>query len=158
MAKKRWTLDKMPEQSGRIALVTGANSGLGFYTSRALARKGAKVIMACRNLEKGEAARQSIVNDGVAAEPELWQLDLASMGSVMQFTRRFKASGMQVDLLINNAGLMAIPYARTAEGFEMQFGVNHLGHFALTALLCANRRRRSFVGSEHSAGIQSSQE
>ena len=135
MTKTKWTLDLMPEQEGRIAVVTGANSGLGFYTARALARKGAKVIMACRNLEKGEVASQEIVNGGVAAEPEVWQLDLASLESVRQFAQKYAASGLRLDLLINNAGLMAIPYARTADGFEMQFGVNHLGHFALTAQL-----------------------
>lgn len=135
MAKKKWTLDQMPEQAGRIAVVTGANSGLGFYTSQALALKGAKVIMACRNLEKGEMARQSIMHGGAGADPEVWQLDLASLESVMQFALKFRSSGMRLDLLINNAGLMAIPYARTAEGFEMQFGVNHLGHFVLSAQL-----------------------
>ena len=135
MTKKKWTLDQMPGQEGRIAVVTGANSGLGFYTAGALARKGAKVILACRNLEKGEVARQDIANGGVIADPEVWQLDLASLESVRQFAEKFTASGMRLDLLINNAGLMAIPYARTANGFEMQFGVNHLGHFALAARL-----------------------
>ena len=135
MRNKKWTLDQIPQQTGRIAVVTGANSGLGFFTTRALALKGAKVIMACRNLDKGEMARQAIINEGVAVEPEVWQLNLASLESVKQFALKFAAAGTRLDLLINNAGLMAVPYDRTEDGFEMQFGVNHLGHFALTALL-----------------------
>jgi len=135
MRNKKWTLDQIPQQTGRIAVVTGANSGLGFFTTRALALKGAKVIMACRNLDKGEIARQAIINEGVAVEPEVWQLNLASLESVKQFALKFAATGTRLDLLINNAGLMAVPYERTEDGFEMQFGVNHLGHFALTALL-----------------------
>lgn len=135
MKTKRWTQDQMPGQEGKTAVVTGANSGLGFHTSSALAKKGARVIMACRNLEKGEAARQHIVEEGVAAEPEVWKLDLASLESVKKFARTFADKETKLDLLINNAGLMAIPYERTEDGFEMQFGVNHLGHFALTALL-----------------------
>ena len=135
MRKKKWTIDHIPEQAGRTAVVTGANSGLGFNTARALALKGAKVIMACRNLDKGEMARQSIINEGVTVEPELWHLDLASLESVKQFALKFAAARKELGLLINNAGLMAIPYNRTEDGFEMQFGVNHLGHFALTARL-----------------------
>jgi len=135
MRKKKWTVDQISQQEGRIAVVTGANSGLGFFTTRALALKGAKVIMACRNLEKGERARQLIINEGVAVEPEVWQLNLASLESVKQFALKFATAGTRLDLLINNAGLMAIPYNRTEDGFEMQFGVNHLGHFALTARL-----------------------
>lgn len=135
MSKKVWTTDQIPPQSEKIAVVTGANSGLGFYTSRALAAKGAKVIMACRNQEKGEQARLRIMAEGVPVEPEVWKLDLASLESVRAFAQNFAVSGHQLDLLINNAGLMAIPYSRTEDGFEMQFGVNHLGHFALTALL-----------------------
>ena len=135
MRKKNWTFDQIPQQAGRIAVVTGANSGLGFSTARALALKGAKVIMACRNLEKGEMARQLIINEGVAVEPEVWQLNLASLESVKLFALKFAAAETRLDLLINNAGLMAIPYDRTEDGFEIQFGVNHLGHFALTARL-----------------------
>jgi len=135
MRKKVWTRDHIPQQAGKTAVVTGANSGLGFNTTKALALKGAKVIMACRNLEKGEMARQLIINEGVAEEPVVWHLDLASLESVKQFALKFAATGKSLDLLINNAGLMAIPLSRTEEGFEMQFGVNHLGHFALTARL-----------------------
>ena len=135
MKKTGWTLDHIPAQEGRIALVTGASSGLGFNTTRALAMKGARVIMACRNLEKGEMARQIICKKGVPVEPELWHLDLTSLDSVKQFALKFTESGHRLDLLINNAGLMLVPYKRTEDGFEMHFGVNHLGHFALTACL-----------------------
>jgi len=135
MKKKRWTRDHVPPQEGRIVAVTGASSGLGFNTSRILAMKGAKVIMACRNLEKGEMARQIISREGLAVEPELWQLDLASLDSVKRFALKYTESGQRLDVLINNAGLMLVPYKKTADGFEMDFGVNHLGHFALTARL-----------------------
>jgi NAD(P)-dependent dehydrogenase (short-subunit alcohol dehydrogenase family) len=133
--RKNWTIENMPRQEGRIAVVTGANSGLGYHTAMALALKGAKVIMACRNLEKGESARQQILAMDPLVEPELWQLDLSSLSSVKTFADKFKASSKKLDLLINNAGLMAVPFGRTEEGFEMQFGVNHLGHFALSAQL-----------------------
>lgn len=135
MKKERWTADHIPQLEGKIVIVTGANSGLGYYTSKALALKGAKVIMACRSMERGDIARQRIVDEGVAVEPEVWTLDLASLESVREFALKFEASGQGLDLLINNAGMMAIPYQRTEDGFEMQFGVNHLGHFALTARL-----------------------
>ena len=135
MKNERWTLDQIPPQTGRTAVVTGANSGLGFNTAKALALKGAKVIMACRNVEKGKLASSTIINEGAGVKPEVWQLDLASLKSVQQFAEKFSKSADRLDLLINNAGLMAIPYARTEDGFEMQFGVNHLGHFALTARL-----------------------
>jgi len=135
MRKKKWTVNDIPQQDGKLAVVTGANSGLGFHTTRALASKGAKVIMACRNLEKGALARQRIMNEGGEVEPEVWHLDLASLDSVKQFALKFAARYDKLDLLINNAGLMAIPYDRTEDYFEMQFGVNHLAHFALTARL-----------------------
>lgn len=133
--KKLWSIDDIPRQEGRIAVVTGANSGLGYHTTRALALKGAKVVMACRNIEKGEVARQRILALNPAVKPEVWHLDLASLKSAGAFADKFNAASDRLDLLINNAGLMAIPYGRTEEGFEMQFGVNHLGHFALSARL-----------------------
>ena len=133
--KKSWNTEHVPDQTGRAAVVTGANSGLGYHTAKALAGKGARVIMACRNLEKGELARQQILALNPPAEPELWPLDLASLESVRAFAQRYHAASETLDLLINNAGLMAIPEGRTQEGFEMQFGVNHLGHFALSAQL-----------------------
>jgi NAD(P)-dependent dehydrogenase (short-subunit alcohol dehydrogenase family) len=131
----KWTEADIPLQTGKIVVVTGANSGLGFYTSMALAGKGARVILACRDLKKGEAARQRILATGPKLEPELWELDLSSLSSVRSFSEKLLSTHGGPDLLFNNAGLMAIPYYKTSDGFEMQFGVNHLGHFALTALL-----------------------
>jgi NAD(P)-dependent dehydrogenase (short-subunit alcohol dehydrogenase family) len=135
MKIRGWTPDHMPRQEGRMAVVTGASSGLGFHTAMALAMKGAKVIMACRNLEKGELARNKICSEGVSEEPLVWHLDLASLESVRKFALRYSESYTRLDLLINNAGQMLVPYSITEDGFEMQFGVNHLGHFALTARL-----------------------
>ncbi len=126
----KWTADQIPDQTGRTAVVTGANSGLGLSTARELARAGAHVVLACRNLEKGEAALQE-----VGSGAELEQLDLASLESVKAFAERFLASHDGLDLLINNAGLMAPPRGVTADGFELQFGTNVLGHFALTGRL-----------------------
>jgi NAD(P)-dependent dehydrogenase (short-subunit alcohol dehydrogenase family) len=121
-----WTAADLPSFAGRIAIVTGANSGLGAVTARELARKGAKVILAVRNTNKGEAAAQQMTGN-----VEVRQLDLQDLSSVRQF-----AGGVdEVDILINNAGIMAVPYALTADGFESQIGTNHLGHFALTNLL-----------------------
>ena len=132
---RRWTEEDIPAQNGRIAVVTGANSGIGYSITRALALKGARVVMACRNLEKGELARQKIMDEGPVVEPELWKLDLAQLESVHSFAGKYLSTHSGPDLLINNAGVMATPYKKTSDGFELQFGVNHLGHFALTALL-----------------------
>lgn len=131
----KWSTSNIPSQKGRIVVVTGANSGLGFHTSRALALKGARVIMACRNIQKGEEARQRILNEEPDLEPEVWMLNLADLASVKAFYEKFTTTFHRLDLLINNAGLMAIPYEKSEDGFEMQFGVNHLGHFSLTAQL-----------------------
>lgn len=131
----KWTEANIPEQRGKIVVITGANSGLGFYTSLALAGKGARVIMACRNLEKGEKARQQILNLHPGAELEVMELDLSMLSSVKTFAESLLATYGAPDILINNAGVMSLPYLKTSEGFEMQFGVNHLGHFALSALL-----------------------
>ena len=121
-------------------MVTGANSGLGLSTARELARAGARVVLACRNLEKGEAARREIEAAAPGAPLELEQLDLSSLDSVRAFADRFSGG---LDLLINNAGVMAPPRGRTADGFELQFGTNHLGHFALTGLLLRTLEGRS---------------
>jgi NAD(P)-dependent dehydrogenase (short-subunit alcohol dehydrogenase family) len=134
MAEK-WTVEQIPDQSGRLAIVTGANSGLGLVTARELARAGAHVVLACRNVERGEAALSTCEGAVPGAELELEQLDLASLDSVRAFAERFRAAHDGLDLLINNAGVMATPRGRTADGFELQFGTNHLGHFALTGLL-----------------------
>jgi NAD(P)-dependent dehydrogenase (short-subunit alcohol dehydrogenase family) len=130
-----WTADRVPDQGGRIAVVTGANSGLGLVTARELARKGALVVLACRNMEKGRAALAEVAAAASGPEPELEELDLASLASVRSFAERFSAKHDGLDLLINNAGVMASPRRLTADGFELHFGTNHLGHFALTGLL-----------------------
>ncbi|MEW6269141.1 MAG: oxidoreductase [Thermodesulfobacteriota bacterium] len=135
MAQERWSADDMPDLSGKAAIVTGGNSGIGFEAVRALARKRAHVILACRDMSKARDAVTQIRALQPSASLEPMQLDLASLESVHRFARDFDAKGTPLDLLINNAGVMAIPYRKTAEGFEMQLGTNHLGHFALTGLL-----------------------
>jgi NAD(P)-dependent dehydrogenase (short-subunit alcohol dehydrogenase family) len=131
----KWTEEQIPDQGGRTAVVTGANSGLGLITARELARGGARVVLACRNLTKGEAARREIEAAAPGAALELEELDLSSLDSVRGFAERYRDAHDGLDLLINNAGVMAPPRSQTADGFELQFGTNHLGHFALTGLL-----------------------
>ena len=135
MGKEKWTIANIPPMDGKIAVVTGANSGLGYYTSLGLAVKNATVVMACRNILKAETARRKIEKEFSDARLELIELDLADLRSIKRFSEELHAKYDRLDLLVNNAGLMAIPYYKTADGFEMQFGVNHLGHFALTGLL-----------------------
>jgi len=131
-----WTPAQISDQSGRWAVVTGANSGLGLVTARALARAGASVVLACRNMEKGEQALAQVRAAGPSgSEVRLETLDLADLKSVRAFAGRLAAERDKLDLLINNAGVMAPPRRLTADGFESQFGTNHLGHFALTGLL-----------------------
>jgi NAD(P)-dependent dehydrogenase (short-subunit alcohol dehydrogenase family) len=130
-----WNTTDIPDQGGRIAVVTGANSGLGLETARELTRKGASVTMAVRNLDKGQAAIDDIRRDQPNAELELVQLDLASLDSVRSAATELEDRLERIDLLINNAGVMYTPRQQTADGFEMQFGTNHLGHFAWTGLL-----------------------
>lgn len=131
-----WTHESIGDQSGRIAVVTGANSGIGFEAARALAAAGAHVVLACRDRARAEAARDRIAADSPDAGLEVRLLDLASLESVRAFAEGFLADHDSLDLLVNNAGVM-MPKKRssTADGFELQIGVNHLGHFALTALL-----------------------
>lgn len=131
----RWIEENIPDQSGRLALVTGANSGLGYEVSRGLSLRSASVVMACRNLMKGEEAAANIRVENPNGEVRLMQLDLADLESVKQFAEAFRAEYSHLDLLINNAGVMAIPYGKTEDGFELHFGINHIGHFALTGLL-----------------------
>jgi NAD(P)-dependent dehydrogenase (short-subunit alcohol dehydrogenase family) len=132
----KWTTEQIPDQSGRTAIVTGANSGLGLSTARELARRGARVVLACRNAAKGETALREVERVASAdASPELAALDLASLASVRAFAAGFAAKHADLDLLVNNAGVMAPPRRETEDGFELQFGTNVLGHFALTALL-----------------------
>lgn len=128
-----WTAAEIPDQRGRVAVITGANSGLGFVDARELGRAGAKVVMACRNLEKGEEAARKIRVAVPEADVSVAALDLADLASVRAFAEGL--SHDRIDLLINNAGIMAAPRRLTKDGFESQFGTNHLGHFALTGLL-----------------------
>jgi NAD(P)-dependent dehydrogenase (short-subunit alcohol dehydrogenase family) len=132
---KAWSFRDIPDQTGRTAIVTGANSGIGLETARMLAKKGAHVVLACRNPEKGRAAVESIESDGPAGRAVLAELDLSDLDSVAAFAMSFAAAHDRLDLLIDNAGVMVPPFSRTAQGFELQFGTNHLGHFALTARL-----------------------
>ncbi len=130
-----WTPGKIPDLSGMTVLVTGANSGLGLESTRMLARRGAHVIMACRNREKGHAAMESLRARDSGLDLNLMQLDLADLASVRDFAQRIRDHYAKLDILVNNAGVMAPPLQHTGDGFEMQFGTNHLGHFALTGLL-----------------------
>jgi NAD(P)-dependent dehydrogenase (short-subunit alcohol dehydrogenase family) len=130
-----WTEENIPEQAGKVAVVTGANSGIGFETARMLAENGAIVIMAVRTVSKGEEAVEKIRGKSADADIHVMELDLADLESVKTFADKFKKGFSQIDLLINNAGVMIPPYTKTKDGFELQFGTNHLGHFALTAQL-----------------------
>ena len=130
-----WTADDIPDQTGRTAVVTGANSGLGEVAVRELARKGARVILAVRTVSKGERAARELKAAVPGADVEVRELDLASLNSVRAFAGRISDDFPAVDLLINNAGIMMTPKQVTADGYELQFGTNHLGHFALTGLL-----------------------
>jgi NAD(P)-dependent dehydrogenase (short-subunit alcohol dehydrogenase family) len=130
-----WTVRDIPDQNGRVAVVTGANSGLGLVTTRELARAGAHVVMGCRDAARGRQAREQLVQQVPDADVEVRPLDLASLASVRAFTDRMHADFPALDLLVNNAGVMAIPRQATEDGFERQLGTNHLGHFALTGLL-----------------------
>jgi NAD(P)-dependent dehydrogenase (short-subunit alcohol dehydrogenase family) len=135
MAKQRWSESDIVDQTGRTALVTGSNTGLGLDTARALAEHGARVVLACRNQTKGEAAAMRIRSTAPNADVVVVPLDLADLASVRAMATAVLADESRLDLLINNAGVMALPRQETADGFEMQFGTNHLGHFALTMLL-----------------------
>jgi NAD(P)-dependent dehydrogenase (short-subunit alcohol dehydrogenase family) len=131
----KWTADQIPDQSGRVVVVTGANSGLGLVTARELARAGASVVLACRNTSKGEQALAEVRAAAPSADVKLEALDLADLESVRDFAGRIGFEHQHLDLLVNNAGVMAPPRRTTKDGFESQFGTNHLGHFALTGQL-----------------------
>jgi NAD(P)-dependent dehydrogenase (short-subunit alcohol dehydrogenase family) len=135
MAQAQWTSNDIPDQHGKVAVVTGGNSGIGYEAALALAGKGAHVILAVRSVEKGQAAVTAIQRAHPGAQAEVLALDLSNLSSVRHFAETFLQRFETLPLLINNAGVMALPYTRTADGFEMQFGTNHLGHFALTGLL-----------------------
>ena len=130
-----WSTADIPDLTGRVAVVTGANGGLGLETARALAGAGAHVVMAARNRDKAEQARADILAEHPDASLRIVPLDLASLESVRVAAAAILDTQDRIDILVNNAGVMGIPERRTADGFEMQFGTNHLGHFALTALL-----------------------
>jgi NAD(P)-dependent dehydrogenase (short-subunit alcohol dehydrogenase family) len=130
-----WTATEIPDQRGRTAVITGANTGLGYETAAALAAKGAHVVLAVRNLDKGKAAADLIARRYPGAEVSLQQLDLTSLESVREAADALRAAYDRIDLLVNNAGVMMTPKSNTKDGFELQFGTNHLGHFALTGRL-----------------------
>jgi NAD(P)-dependent dehydrogenase (short-subunit alcohol dehydrogenase family) len=130
-----WSARDIPSQVGRVAVVTGANSGLGLVTARELARAGARVVMGCRDEMRGAAARKQVLAEAPGSDVDVRPLDLASLASIRDFASAVTAAYDGIDLLINNAGVMAIPRQTTADGFERQFGTNHLGHFALTGQL-----------------------
>ena len=126
----KWTAANIPNLTGKVMVVTGGNSGLGWEATKVFADKGAHVVMACRSIAKAEVAQHDL-----SGSSEVAHLDLASLASVRSFADNFKAKHDKLDILVNNAGVMMIPYRKTEDGFEMQFGTNHLGHFALTGLL-----------------------
>lgn len=130
-----WTPDEIPDQTGRTVVVTGANSGLGLVSARELARHGAHVVMACRTPAKAERAAEQIRAEVPGASLELRELNLASLASIRAFAEALTADHPEIEVLLNNAGIMMPPRSLTEDGFELQFGTNHLGHFALTGLL-----------------------
>ncbi|WP_123605015.1 oxidoreductase [Micromonospora sp. Llam0] len=130
-----WTFDDIPDQRGRTAVVTGANSGIGFETARMLAARGAHVVLACRDAGRADTAADRIRAERPAGTVSCARLDLADLDSVTEFAEAYRADHDRLDLLINNAGVMLTPLRRTRQGFELQIGTNHLGHFALTGRL-----------------------
>lgn len=130
-----WTEDHMPDQTGRVAIVTGSNSGIGWEAARVLATKGATVIMACRSIANANMAADQIKTLKPSGKVVVMKLDLGDLKSVHAFAAAFRQDYDRLDLLINNAGVAKPPYGKTAQGFEQQFGINHLGHFALTGLV-----------------------
>lgn len=136
-----WTFDSIPPQTGRTAIVTGANTGIGYETARALAHKGAHVVLACRDLQKANVAVERIASEKPAGSVRARELDLSDLESVRRFSEQFAGEHERLDLLINNAGVMVPPASTTRQGFELQLGTNHLGHFALTGRLLPLLRR-----------------
>jgi len=133
--KNNWTAENIPDQKGKVTIITGSSSGIGYETARVLANKNAKVIIAVRNLTKGEIAKSNIVDQNKNADVEVMKVDLSDLESVKQFADDFNSKYEKLDILINNAGVMVPPYTKTKDGFELQMGTNHLGHFALTLQL-----------------------
>jgi len=135
MSKEKWDTSDIPSQQGRVAIVTGSTSGIGKETARVLASKGASVIVAARNIPKGESVVKAIKAASPNADITVRELDLSSLVSIKAFSDGILKDFQQLDILINNAGIMMCPYSKTKDGFEMQMGTNHLGHFALTGHL-----------------------
>lgn len=134
-ASKYWTLAKMPNLSDKIIIVTGANSGIGYESSKAFANAGALVVFACRSIQRGEQAKAAILKQNPQAKIEVMCLDMGDLKSIKAFASLFKEKYNRLDVLLNNAGVMLTPYSFTKDGFETHLGINHLGHFALTAHL-----------------------
>lgn len=135
MPKNTWDISEIPSQEGKIALVTGANTGLGYETALALAQKDMRVILACRNMQKAKVAKKNILEKCTHADAECLEIDLSKLKSVRSFAWNFSKDYQQLDLLINNAGIMMPPFSLTEDGFESQMGANYFGHFLLTNLL-----------------------
>lgn len=153
--KRKWTSNDIPSLQGKVAIVTGANAGIGFETAKALAIKGAHVIFACRNEQKGNNALHKIQKYKADSSVEYIHLDLSDSKSVKQFANAFSEKFKELNILINNAGVMMIPHhLKTKDGFEMQFGTNHLGHFALTGMLlkCIKNTEDSRIITVSSSG------
>jgi NAD(P)-dependent dehydrogenase (short-subunit alcohol dehydrogenase family) len=135
MGKDNWTTESIPDLSGKVIIVTGGNSGLGFASVKAFSAKGAHVVLASRSKQKGEKARLEIMRQNPEGKVEVAELDLADLASVRRFAEAYQQKHSRLDVLLNNAGIMTTPYFHTRDGFEGQMGTNHLGHFALTGLL-----------------------
>jgi len=132
MSREKWTLEKMPNLNGKIIVVTGANSGIGYEATKAFAKANALVIMGCRNLERANEAKNKIIKEYPEAKLDIILLDLMDFDSIQNFTDSINEKYDKVDILLNNAGIMTVPYGSTKNGFEKQIGVNHFGHFYLT--------------------------
>ncbi|MGY8701432.1 MAG: oxidoreductase [Candidatus Poseidoniales archaeon] len=154
----KWSAANIPDQSGRVIIITGANSGIGFWMAKHLAQKGARIIMACRSEERAKLAQEKIINHQPDAKIDIEILDLASLKSVKGFSEKFHQKHDRLDILINNAGVMMTPKWETEDGFEYQIGINHLGHFALTNQLLSllekteNSRVVSLSSMAHKSG------
>jgi NAD(P)-dependent dehydrogenase (short-subunit alcohol dehydrogenase family) len=154
----KWSAANIPDQSGRVIIITGANSGIGFWMAKHLSQKGARIIMACRSEERAQAAKEKILKQQSDAKINIELLDLASLKSVKEFSEKFHQKYDRLDILINNAGVMMTPKWQTEDGFEYQIGINHLGHFALTNQLLSllekteNSRVVSLSSMAHKSG------
>ena len=135
MNRQNWTLNNIPDLTGKTIVVTGANTGIGYESVKVFAQNGANVVMACRSVEKGEIARKQVVRLFPSSIIQVMELDLADLKSIHNFALTFKQSHAHLDVLLNNAAVMLVPYSLTKDGFENQMGTNHLGHFALTGIL-----------------------